>query len=84
MLEGRDPVKERARLSELPAEDKRSLMDLEGYVSPKDLLRIIKGDWQKPRTDIDFRTSFTKAENSVKAAPVNPQNQEAANVVLQP
>lgn len=84
MLEGRDPVKERARLSELPAEDKRSLMDKEGYVSPKDLLKIIKGDWQKPRTDIDFSTSFTKAENSVKAAPVNPQNQEAANVVLQP
>ena len=42
VLDGRDPVSERERLTKLPEQQKRSLMDEDGFIDPKNLLAIIK------------------------------------------
>ena len=42
VLDGRDPVGERKRLTKLPEQKKRSLMDEDGFIDPKNILAIIK------------------------------------------
>lgn len=42
VLDGRDPVGERERLTKLPEQKKRSLMDEDGFIDPKNILAIIK------------------------------------------
>lgn len=52
VLDGRDPVGERERLTKLPEQKKRSLMDEDGFIDPKNILAIIKSTRaaQAPRT----------------------------------
>ena len=51
VLDGRDPVSERERLTKLPEQKKWSLMDEDGFIDPKNILAIIKstGSDQEPQ-----------------------------------
>lgn len=51
VLDGRDPVGERERLTKLPEQKKWSLMDEDGFIDPKNILAIIKstGADQEPQ-----------------------------------
>lgn len=51
VLNGRDPVGERERLMKLTDEKKRSLMDSDGFIEPKDILKIIKAPYQSQQND---------------------------------
>ena len=53
VLNGRDPIGERERLTKLPDEKKRSLMDKDGFIEPKDILTIIKAPYQNQQLDQD-------------------------------
>ena len=66
MLDGRDPVGERERLSKLPEDRKRALMDKDGFIEPANILAIIKS------TD-PSRDQTTDSEPHQPAGPAFPQ-----------
>ena len=52
MLEGRDAQVERARLTDMPDEEKRSITDENGFIDPKVLLRVMHGIHDKKAVNV--------------------------------
>lgn len=52
MLEGRDAQVERARLTDMPDEEKRSITDENGFIDPKVLLRVMHGIHDKKAINV--------------------------------